>query len=289
MLGLAPDVRILDLSHEIPAHDVRAGALLLVRAVQYLPDDCVVARRRRPRRRHQPPPGGRGGRGRRAARPRQRPARARGGDGRRRPVGGVARQRRLPPPCARARRSPVATCSHRPPAHLAAGVPLAELGTPVDPAGLVPGLVSLPEVRDDGAIAGEVWWVDRFGNCQLNIDPSELGGWRRAARVARRGAAGGRDPGRPLGAHLRRRQAVGAGAARRLLRPARARPRPRIGGRRRWDCAPAAASHWCPRAPPSTSPSGASREARDDDHDRHPPRPHPRRRHRPVRPPGSGP
>jgi S-adenosylmethionine hydrolase len=53
-------------------------------------------------------------------------------------------------------------------------VPLAELGTPVDPATLVPGLVSLPEVRDDGSIAGEVWWVDRFGNCQLNIDPDEL-------------------------------------------------------------------------------------------------------------------
>src|ERR1700748_1010025 len=42
MLGLAPDGRILDLGHEIPPHDVRAGGLLLVRAVQYLPDDCVV-------------------------------------------------------------------------------------------------------------------------------------------------------------------------------------------------------------------------------------------------------
>ena len=40
----------------------------------------------------------------------------------------------------------------------------------------MPGLVSLPEVRDDGSIVGEVWWVDRFGNCQLNIDPGELGG-----------------------------------------------------------------------------------------------------------------
>jgi S-adenosylmethionine hydrolase len=59
--------------------------------------------------------------------------------------------------------------------HLAAGVPFAELGTPVDPATLVPGLVALPEVRDDGSIVGEVWWVDRFGNCQLNIDPGELG------------------------------------------------------------------------------------------------------------------
>jgi S-adenosylmethionine hydrolase len=59
--------------------------------------------------------------------------------------------------------------------HLASGVALAELGTPVDPATLVPGLVALPEVRDDGSIVGEVWWVDHFGNCQLNIDPSELG------------------------------------------------------------------------------------------------------------------
>ena len=58
--------------------------------------------------------------------------------------------------------------------HLAAGVPLDALGPEVDPAGLVPGLVSLPEIDESGAIAGEVWWVDRFGNCQLNIDPDEL-------------------------------------------------------------------------------------------------------------------
>ena len=38
---------------------------------------------------------------------------------------------------------------------------------------MVPGLVSLPN-EEDGTIVGEVWWVDRFGNCQLNIDPAEL-------------------------------------------------------------------------------------------------------------------
>jgi S-adenosylmethionine hydrolase len=38
---------------------------------------------------------------------------------------------------------------------------------------MTPGLVSLPN-DEDGAIVGEVWWVDRFGNCQLNIDPAEL-------------------------------------------------------------------------------------------------------------------
>jgi hypothetical protein len=182
MLGLAPDVRILDLSHEIPPHDVRAGALLLVRAVQYLPDDCVVLGVVDP---------------------------------------GVGTDRRLigvevaggvllgpdngllAPAVAMAggARSVVSlddTDFHLPapgptfagrdvlaPAagHLAAGVSLAELGSPVDPAGLVPGLVSLPELRDDGAIVGEVWWVDRFGNCQLNIDPDELG-----ARGARPGS-----------------------------------------------------------------------------------------------------
>jgi S-adenosylmethionine hydrolase len=41
-------------------------------------------------------------------------------------------------------------------------------------AGLVPGLVSLPQHDDGGAIHGEVWWIDRFGNCQLNVDPDEL-------------------------------------------------------------------------------------------------------------------
>jgi len=57
--------------------------------------------------------------------------------------------------------------------HLARGVSLSELGEAIDPAGMVPGLVSLP-TDEDGAIVGEVWWVDRFGNCQLNIDPAEL-------------------------------------------------------------------------------------------------------------------
>jgi S-adenosyl-L-methionine hydrolase (adenosine-forming) len=59
-------------------------------------------------------------------------------------------------------------------AHLAAGGALDDLGDDVDPAGLVPGLVPLPRVLDDGGIEAEVWWVDRFGNCQLNVGPEEL-------------------------------------------------------------------------------------------------------------------
>src|SRR5437868_14233760 len=43
MLDIAPDLRIIDVTHEIPAFDVRAGALALVRAVQYLPEGVVLA------------------------------------------------------------------------------------------------------------------------------------------------------------------------------------------------------------------------------------------------------
>jgi S-adenosylmethionine hydrolase len=58
--------------------------------------------------------------------------------------------------------------------HLAAGVDLAELGDAIDPSALTPGLVALPRRDKGGALLGEVWWVDRYGNCQLNIDPDEL-------------------------------------------------------------------------------------------------------------------
>ena len=173
MLGLAPDVRILDVSHEIPPHDVRAGALLMVRAVQYLPDDCVVVAVVDP---------GVGTTRRLVG------VEVAGGvllgpdNGLLAPAVAMAGGARsvvsldnpdyqLPAPGPTfAGRDVLAPAA----GHLAAGVPLSELGTPVDPATLVPGLVSLPEVRDDGSIAGEVWWVDRFGNCQLNIDPDEL-------------------------------------------------------------------------------------------------------------------
>ncbi len=73
-----------------------------------------------------------------------------------------------------ARRSPGRDVLAPAAAHLAAGVDADELGDEVDPAGLVPGLVSLPQHDEGGAIHGEVWWIDRFGNCQLNIDPDEL-------------------------------------------------------------------------------------------------------------------
>src|SRR5262245_32879517 len=42
ILGIAPDARIVDLTHDVPAQDVRAGAFALLTAVPYLPADAVV-------------------------------------------------------------------------------------------------------------------------------------------------------------------------------------------------------------------------------------------------------
>lgn len=60
-------------------------------------------------------------------------------------------------------------------AHLCNGVDLAELGPAVDATLLMPGMVPLPQEEADG-IHAEVLWVDRFGNCQLNLSPDELPG-----------------------------------------------------------------------------------------------------------------
>ena len=53
-------------------------------------------------------------------------------------------------------------------AHLAAGVGLAELGAPLDPATLVRLPIPEPEV-DAGRLRATVLAVDRFGNVQLNV------------------------------------------------------------------------------------------------------------------------
>ena len=58
-------------------------------------------------------------------------------------------------------------------AHLCNGAPLDEVGRPVDPATLLPGIVPIPRT-EGGALHAEVLWVDRFGNAQLNVDPDEL-------------------------------------------------------------------------------------------------------------------
>jgi S-adenosylmethionine hydrolase len=58
-------------------------------------------------------------------------------------------------------------------AHLCRGVEMDELGRPVDPVTMIPGLLPVPR-EEEGAVVGEVLWVDRYGNAQLNVDPEEL-------------------------------------------------------------------------------------------------------------------
>ncbi len=172
MLGLAPELTIVDISHEVPPHDVRSGALTLVRAVQYLPDGLVLA---------VVDPGV--GTDRRAVAIETESGILLGPDnGLLAPavamIGGATRAISLTndeyhlasPGPTFAGRDVLAPAA----GFLASGVDLGELGEEVDPVSLTPGLVPLPNV-ENGTLVGEVWWVDRFGNCQLNVDPDELG------------------------------------------------------------------------------------------------------------------
>jgi S-adenosyl-L-methionine hydrolase (adenosine-forming) len=173
MLSLVPDLQIVDITHDLPPHDVRAGALTLVRAAQYLPDGGIVLA--------VVDPGV--GTDRRLVAVEVEHGVLLGPDngllapavailgGAQRVVSLTNTDHHLPAPGPTfAGRDVLAPAA----AHLAAGVDAAELGEEVDPAGLVPGLVSLPQHDEGGAILGEVWWIDRFGNCQLNVDPDEL-------------------------------------------------------------------------------------------------------------------
>lgn len=169
--SLAPEARVIDLTHDIAPYDVRGGALALVRAAQYLPSGVVLA----------------------AVDPvtTQRgiavevdggilvgpdngvlaPAVAMLG-GPTRVVACTSTEYQLPSPgmtmLARDVLAPAA-------GHLAAGVPLEKLGEVVDPMSLTPSLLPLP-TEENGTVRGEVWWADRFGNLQTNIDPDELRG-----------------------------------------------------------------------------------------------------------------
>jgi S-adenosyl-L-methionine hydrolase (adenosine-forming) len=172
MLDITPDLRIVDITHDVAPFDVRAGALALVRAVQYLPDGVVLA---------VVDPGV--GTDRRCI-----AAEVEGGflvgpdNGLLAPavamLGGPVRIVALEDPQYQLV-SPGPTFAGRdimaPAAsYLASGTPIGALGPEVDAASLAPGLVPLPQEDDDGTITGEVLWVDHYGNCQLNIAPEQL-------------------------------------------------------------------------------------------------------------------
>jgi S-adenosylmethionine hydrolase len=170
---LAPHAAIVDLTHGIRAFDVRGGSLALARATPYLPEGVVVA---------VVDPGV--GTDRRAVA-------IEVADGAGVFVGPdnglLASAVALAGGATRAvcldntdlhLAAPGATFAGRDvfapaAAHLCNGVDVDELGSALDSALLMPGVVPLPRAEADG-IHAEVLWVDRFGNCQLNVGPDEL-------------------------------------------------------------------------------------------------------------------
>jgi hypothetical protein len=172
MLGIAPQLSILDVTHEVPAFDVRAGALTLSRAVQYLPAGVVLAI---------VDPGV--GTARRCVAVEVEHGYLVGPDngllapavamlgGPQRVVALTSPEHRLDAPSETfAGRDVMAPAA----AYLADGTPITDLGDVIEASSLVPGMLPLPSEADDGALAGEVLWVDRFGNCQLNFDADLL-------------------------------------------------------------------------------------------------------------------
>lgn len=167
---------MLDLTHGIAPHDVRAGALSLARSVQYLCPGVVLA---------VVDPGV--GTDRRAVA-------VEVGDGASvlvgpdngllasavAMVGGASRAVELTNTDYQLARlgstfdgrdifAPAA-------AHLALGAPLEDVGSPIDVNSLMPGL--LPVIgEEDGQLLVEALWIDQYGNVQLNLGPDDLQEW----------------------------------------------------------------------------------------------------------------
>jgi S-adenosylmethionine hydrolase len=169
---IAPEVRVIDIGHDFPRGDVRAGALALVRSVQYVPEGVALA---------VVDPGV--GTERRAICARTEWGYFVGPDnGLLAPavamVGGadliVAIENpelRLPAEGATFHGRDVFGPAA---AVIASGqASIEDLGPPVSVDTVTPLLMPLVEHRN-GAVVGEVLWIDHFGNAQTNIAPDDL-------------------------------------------------------------------------------------------------------------------
>lgn len=169
---LAPDVTTLDITHSVPRGDIRAGALALTRAVQYLPDGVILA---------VVDPGV--GTSRRAIAARTSLGVFVGPDnGVLSPavamVGGADRIVSVENP--EMRIPSVGETFHgrdvfAPAAALIASgeATLDDCGPDVAPDDVTPLLLPLPEV-EPGRITATAWWIDRFGNSQTNVSPDDM-------------------------------------------------------------------------------------------------------------------
>jgi S-adenosylmethionine hydrolase len=158
---ICPQARVIDISHGIRRHDVRAGALILSESLAYMPVGVHLAV-------VDPDVGA----GRRAVALRLGvlSLAAELGGGVVEAVDIARSPFRLEPVSAtfhgRDIFAPVA-------ARLAAGAPLAQAGDPLDPGELVKLQLSRAQ-RGDGALLAHVRQIDRFGNLQLDAGHADL-------------------------------------------------------------------------------------------------------------------
>ena len=171
MMRIAPETQIIDITHGIPAQAVLQGALVLANTVGFMPVGVHLAI-------VDPGVGG----PRRALALRDRDERTYVGpdNGLLLPAAskaGIVAAHELANPAyalesisrtfhGRDLFSPAA-------AHLSRGVPIEELGPPVDPEGLI--ALDLPEpVLADGAAVATLLYVDSFGNIALNLTRDDV-------------------------------------------------------------------------------------------------------------------
>jgi len=194
--SITPEVTVVDLTHDIQPYDVRAGALTLGRAAQYLCPGVVLA---------VVDPG---------VGTERRAVAVEVGGGQSYLVGpdngllasavamsggATAAVELINPELQLV--APGATFAGRDvfapaAAHLCAGVPLEAFGPAVDPLALMPGLMPIMREEDGGQLVAEVLWVDHYGNCQLNVDPDDVASlgsriqlrWAEDVRTAERAA-----------------------------------------------------------------------------------------------------
>lgn len=170
---LSPGVVVIDLVHDLAPFDVRAASLALARAVAYLNKGVIIVA---------VDPGAGGGRRLIAVEVGDgdgiflgpdngvlAPAVAIAGGAGRVVALDDARWHMDAPGSTFAARDVLAPVA----AALCNGADLVDVGTVVDADTLMPGVIPIHR-EENGAIECEVIWVDRFGNCQINLSKDDL-------------------------------------------------------------------------------------------------------------------